>query len=47
MRRLRRKLKAEVEPAEVGLDPDRMRRIDRHFARYVDVRQLVYEALTG
>jgi CubicO group peptidase (beta-lactamase class C family) len=29
-------LKAEVEPREVGLDADRLRRIDRHFARYVD-----------
>ncbi|HUZ38275.1 MAG TPA: serine hydrolase domain-containing protein, partial [Streptosporangiaceae bacterium] len=29
-------LKPEVEPAEVGLDPQRLRRIDRHFARYVD-----------
>jgi CubicO group peptidase (beta-lactamase class C family) len=29
-------LKAEAEPAEVGLDPDRLGRIDRHFARYVD-----------
>jgi len=29
-------LKTEAEPAEVGLDPDRLRRIDRHFARYVD-----------
>jgi CubicO group peptidase (beta-lactamase class C family) len=29
-------LKAEVDPAEVGLDADRLRRIDRHFARYVD-----------
>ncbi len=29
-------LKTEVDPAEVGLDPDRLRRIDRHFARYVD-----------
>src|SRR5579875_2385513 len=29
-------LKIEVDPAEVGLDPDRLRRIDRHFARYVD-----------
>jgi CubicO group peptidase (beta-lactamase class C family) len=26
----------EAEPAEVGLDPGRLRRIDRHFARYVD-----------
>jgi len=29
-------LKAEVDPAEVGLDGDRLRRIDRYFARYVD-----------
>jgi CubicO group peptidase (beta-lactamase class C family) len=29
-------LKAEVEPAEVGFDPGRLDRIDRHFARYVD-----------
>jgi CubicO group peptidase (beta-lactamase class C family) len=29
-------LKIEVDPADVGLDPDRLRRIDRHFARYVD-----------
>jgi CubicO group peptidase (beta-lactamase class C family) len=29
-------LKAEVDPAEVGLDPERLGRIDRHFARYVD-----------
>src|SRR6266581_2202214 len=29
-------LKPEADPAEVGLDPDRLRRIDRHFARYVD-----------
>jgi len=29
-------LKAEVDPAEVGLDPERLQRIDRHFARYVD-----------
>jgi CubicO group peptidase (beta-lactamase class C family) len=33
-------LKAEVDPAEVGLDPERLRRIDRHFARYVDDRRL-------
>jgi len=26
----------EVDPAEVGFDPDRLRRIDEHFARYVD-----------
>ena len=29
-------LKVEVEPAEVGLDPGRLERIGRHFARYVD-----------
>jgi CubicO group peptidase (beta-lactamase class C family) len=27
---------AEADPAEVGLDAQRLRRIDRHFARYVD-----------
>jgi CubicO group peptidase (beta-lactamase class C family) len=29
-------LKTDTEPAEVGLDPDRLQRIGRHFARYVD-----------
>ena len=29
-------LKQEVDAAEVGLDPARLARIDRHFARYVD-----------
>jgi len=29
-------LKAEVDPGEVGLDAQRLQRIDRHFARYVD-----------
>src|SRR5262250_3532561 len=29
-------LKAEVDPAEVGLDAQRLERLDRHFARYVD-----------
>jgi CubicO group peptidase (beta-lactamase class C family) len=29
-------LKVEVDPAEVGLDADRLRRIDAHFARYVE-----------
>ena len=29
-------LKQEVDAAEVGLDPERLARIDRHFARYVD-----------
>jgi len=29
-------LKADVDPAEVGFDPARLDRIDRHFRRYVD-----------
>jgi len=29
-------LKAEVDPAEVGFDPARLERADRHFRRYVD-----------
>jgi CubicO group peptidase (beta-lactamase class C family) len=29
-------LKTDAEPAEVGLDPDRLQRIGGHFARYVD-----------
>jgi CubicO group peptidase (beta-lactamase class C family) len=29
-------LKPEVDAAEVGLDPGRLERLDRHFARYVD-----------
>ncbi len=29
-------LNPEADPAEVGLDPDRLARLDRHFARYVD-----------
>jgi CubicO group peptidase (beta-lactamase class C family) len=29
-------LNPEVSPAEVGLDPGRLERLDRHFARYVD-----------
>src|SRR5437868_2091709 len=29
-------LKLEVDPAEAGFDADRLSRIDRHFARYVD-----------
>jgi CubicO group peptidase (beta-lactamase class C family) len=29
-------LSVEVDPREVGLDPTRLERIDRHFARYVD-----------
>jgi CubicO group peptidase (beta-lactamase class C family) len=33
-------LKVEVDPAEVGLDPDRLERIGARFARYVDDGQL-------
>lgn len=33
-------LKAEVDPAEVGLDAERLRRIDARFARYVDEGKL-------
>jgi len=33
-------LQTEVEAAEVGFDPERLDRIDRHFARYVDERKL-------
>ena len=29
-------LKAEVDPTEVGFDPERLQRLDRHFARYVN-----------
>jgi CubicO group peptidase (beta-lactamase class C family) len=29
-------LKADTDPAEVGLDPERLERVDRHFRRYVD-----------
>lgn len=29
-------LKVDAEPAEVGFDPQRLARIDEHFARYVD-----------
>ena len=29
-------LKAEADPVEVGIDPERLRRVDDHFARYVD-----------
>jgi CubicO group peptidase (beta-lactamase class C family) len=39
-------LKLEADPAEVGLDPDRLRRIDRHFARYVDDGRLAGWLLT-
>ena len=28
--------KLEAEPGEVGLDPERLSRIDAHFRRYVD-----------
>jgi CubicO group peptidase (beta-lactamase class C family) len=29
-------LKVEADPAEVGLDPERLERLDRHYRRYVD-----------
>jgi CubicO group peptidase (beta-lactamase class C family) len=29
-------LKSEVDPAEIGIDPDRLRRVDEQLARYVD-----------
>jgi len=29
-------LKSEIDPAEVGIDPGRLRRVDEHLARYVD-----------
>src|SRR3954453_10524845 len=29
-------LRPDAAPAELGFDADRLRRIDRHFARYVD-----------
>ena len=29
-------LKVEIDPAEAGFGPERLERIDRHFARYVD-----------
>jgi CubicO group peptidase (beta-lactamase class C family) len=29
-------LRADADPAELGFDPERLERIDRHFARYVD-----------
>ncbi len=29
-------LQVEVDPAEVGFDAERLARIERHFARYVD-----------
>ncbi|HEX3491416.1 MAG TPA: serine hydrolase domain-containing protein [Streptosporangiaceae bacterium] len=32
--------KADTDPAEVGLDPARLERLDRHFARYVDQGRL-------
>jgi CubicO group peptidase (beta-lactamase class C family) len=30
------RLEPDVDAADVGLDPERLRRLDRHFARYVD-----------
>src|SRR3954462_4439998 len=31
-----RAMRVESDPASLGFDPDRLARIDRHFARYVD-----------
>jgi CubicO group peptidase (beta-lactamase class C family) len=39
-------LNLEVDPAEAGLDPDRLARLDRHFARYVDDGKLAGLLLT-
>jgi CubicO group peptidase (beta-lactamase class C family) len=39
-------LAVEVDAAEVGLDPERLRRIDRYFARYVDDGRLAGWLLT-
>ncbi|HSZ43184.1 MAG TPA: serine hydrolase domain-containing protein [Trebonia sp.] len=39
-------LKVEAEPGEAGLDAERLRRIDRHFARYVDDGRLAGWLLT-
>ena len=39
-------LKAEVDPAEVGLDADRLRRIDATLARYVDDGKLAGSLVT-
>ncbi len=39
-------LKAEVDPTEVGFAPDRLRRIDERFARYVDDGRLAGWLLT-
>src|SRR5215472_17016271 len=33
-------LQIEVDPAEVGLDPARLARLDKHYARYVDEQKL-------
>ena len=33
-------LKTEIDPAEAGFAPDRLARIDRHFAGYVDQKKL-------
>jgi CubicO group peptidase (beta-lactamase class C family) len=39
-------LQIEVDPAEVGFDPGRLARIDRHFGRYVDEKKLAGWQLT-
>ena len=39
-------LTIEVDPGEAGLDPERLKRIDAHFARYVDDGRLAGWLLT-
>ena len=39
-------LTIETDPAELGLDPERLKRIDAHFARYVDDGRLAGWLLT-
>ena len=39
-------LTIELDPAEAGLDKDRLKRIDAHFARYVDDGRLAGWLLT-
>jgi len=40
MRPMAMELKVDTDAEEVGFDPGRLERIDRHFARYVEVGQL-------
>src|SRR3984957_15990419 len=40
-------LQIEADPAELGFDPARLERIDKHFARYVDQQKLAGWLITG